>query len=269
MKTAPLFTAVLAYSGAINASPTRFEKRSFTVNVWSGRPLNQGYDGPSALRKAMLKYGMPMPDALQKRQMPNSTAPAAQGDVTATDVALTEMNDLEYLSPVQVGDTMMRLDFDTGSSDLWVFSNQLPSSQLAGHAVYNTGNNGTGKEMQGSTWKISYGDGSGADGLVYADKVVVGGATATAQAIEAATSISTEFMTENADGLMGLGFGTFNTIRPQSQPTFFENIKSSLQQPVFTVSLKKNASGTYDFGFIDPNKYTVSINPIVAEGIQN
>jgi aspergillopepsin I len=214
----------------------------------------------------MLKYGMLMPDALQKRQMPNGTAPAAQGDVTATDIAVTEMNDLEYLSPVQVGDTMMSLDFDTGSSDLWVFSNQLPSTQLAGHAVYNTGNNGTGKEMPGSTWKISYGDGSGAEGLVYADKVVIGGATATAQAIEAATSISTEFMTENADGLMGLGFGTFNTIRPQPQPTFFESIKNSLQQPVFAVSLKKNASGTYDFGFIDPNKYTVSINPIIAGG---
>jgi aspergillopepsin I len=31
--------------------------------------------------------------------------------------------------------------------------------------------------LSGSTWKISYGDGSGASGIVFADKVVVGPVT--------------------------------------------------------------------------------------------
>jgi aspergillopepsin I len=94
---------------------------------------------------------------------------------------------------------------------------------------------------------------------VYADKVEIGPVTATSQAIEAATSVSTQFVRENHDGLLGLGFGHTNTIKPVKQPTFFENIKSTLKEPVFSVALKKNATGTYDFGFIDEKKYIVSV----------
>jgi|SRR5215469_5676013 len=260
MKSNYFLAAILTLLGSGIAFPFSFEKRTFSINVRSGKPLNQGYDGPSALRKAMAKYGMPIPDAIQKRHTHSSSAsPPAQPSVTASVIAVTAMNDVEYLSPVRVGRTTMRLDFDTGSSDLWVFSNQLPPNQTQGHATYDISSSSTGKMMQGFTWNISYGDKSGAQGLVYADKVVIGGATATSQAVEAATSISSEFISEDSDGLLGLGFGSFDNIKPQKQPTFFENIMASLEQPLFTVSLKKNASGTYDFGFIDPNKYVVGL----------
>lgn len=119
--------------------------------------------------------------------------------------------------------------------------------------------------MDGLSWKIAYGDGSGASGVVYADKVKVGGVTATRQAVEAATSISAQFIEENSDGLLGLGFGNTNTIKPTKQPTFFENIKPSLKEPLFTVTLKKNATGVYDFGYIDPQKYIVCSNPLLKQ----
>lgn len=109
--------------------------------------------------------------------------------------------------------------------------------------------------MDGLSWKIAYGDGSGASGVVFADRVKVGGVTATRQAVEAATSVSAQFIEEHSDGLLGLGFGNTNTIKPTKQPTFFENIKPSLKEPLFTVTLKKNATGVYDFGYIDPEKY--------------
>lgn len=112
--------------------------------------------------------------------------------------------------------------------------------------------------MDGLSWKIAYGDGSGASGVVFADRVKVGGVTATRQAVEAATSISAQFIEEHSDGLLGLGFGNTNTIKPTKQPTFFENIKPSLKEPLFTVTLKKNATGIYDFGYIDPQKYIVN-----------
>jgi len=51
----------------------------------------------------------------------------------------------------------------------------------------------SGQIESGSTWNISYGDGSGAAGDVYADTVVLGGVTATSQAVEAATSVSAQF----------------------------------------------------------------------------
>lgn len=137
----------------------------------------------------------------------------------------------------------------------WVFSENLPQQQRRGHQFYSQANNTAGKPLDGLSWKIAYGDGSGASGVVFADRVKVGGVTATRQAVEAATSISAQFIDEHSDGLLGLGFGNTNTIKPTKQPTFFENIRPSLKEPLFTVTLKKNATGVYDFGYIDPQKY--------------
>lgn len=129
----------------------------------------------------------------------------------------------------------------------WVFSTLMPSSEQSGHAVYNPST--SGKKLNGYTWNITYGDGSGASGTVYADKVVVGGVTATTQAVEAATSVSSQFTqdTDN-DGLLGLAFSSINTVQPQQQNTFFDTVKSSLAKQLFTADLKKGQAGSYDFG---------------------
>jgi aspergillopepsin I len=91
--------------------------------------------------------------------------------VTGTVAASPDQYDAEYLCPVTIGSTTLNLDFDTGSADLWVFSDKLPSSERGQHSIYKTGG---GKLQSGSSWDISYGDGSGASGVVYADKVVIG-----------------------------------------------------------------------------------------------
>jgi aspergillopepsin I len=127
----------------------------------------------------------------------------------------------------------MHLDFDTGSADLWVFSNQLSSASSNGHTTYSPSSS---KLKSGYTWNIGYGDGSGASGNVYADTVVVGPVTATSQAVEAATSVSSQFISDT------------------------DNDKSSLKSHLFTVDLKKGAPGSYDFGFIDSTKYKGSIS---------
>jgi aspergillopepsin I len=131
--------------------------------------------------------------------------------------------------------------------DRWVFSTLQSSSDQSGHDIYDPST--SGKKLSGETWSISYGDGSGASGVVYADKVVVGGVTATSQAVEAATSVSAEFQqdTDN-DGLLGLAFSTINTVRPDQQTTFFDTVKPTLAKKLFTVDLKAGKAGTYDFG---------------------
>lgn len=90
--------------------------------------------------------------------------------------------------------------------------------------------------------------------------MVVGGVTATSQAVEAATSVSSSFLSDvDDDGLLGLAFSSINTVSPTSQLTFFDNVKANLASPLFAVTLKKGAAGTYDFGYIDSSKYTGSI----------
>lgn len=152
------------------------------------------------------------------------------------------------------------LDFDTGSSDLWVFSTELPASESSGHTLYNSAKSSTAKQLTGDTWSIQYGDGSGAAGNVFSDKVVIGGVTATSQAVEAATSVSSTFTSDTQnDGLVGLAFDSINTVTPTKQKTFFTNVKSSLASPVFAAYLRHQAAGVYDFGFIDSSKYSGSI----------
>ena len=73
--------------------------------------------------------------------------------------------------------------------------------------------------------------------------------TATSQAVEAATSISSEFVSDtDNDGLVGLAFSTLNTVTPNQKTTFFDTVKSSLASKLFAADLKYKAAGSYDFG---------------------
>lgn len=88
----------------------------------------------------------------------------------------------------------------------------------------------------------------------------VGGVTVTSQAVEVATSVSSQFVSDNYNsGLIGMSYGKGNTVSPRQQKTFFENVASSLTLPVFTADLNHNAAGSYDFGIIDSSKYTGDI----------
>lgn len=181
----------------------------------------------------------------------NSTA--GVGLVTATP----EAGDVEYLSPVQIGGQTLNLDFDSGSSDLWVFNSQLSAAATKGHTVFDATKSSSFKMINGASFSISYGDGSGAAGNVGTDTVVIGGATVTKQAIELATAVSQSFVQDTANnGLLGLAFSQLNTVKPQQQKTFFDNVMPSLSEPVFTADLRKDAVGAYEFGRIDTAKFT-------------
>jgi hypothetical protein len=189
---------------------------------------------------------------------PNAVRKAAAAPATMATVASSpEAGDVSYLCPVTVGGKTLNLNFDTGSADLWVYSNLQPSSQRSGHAYYASNN---ANLMAGYSWDIMYGDGSGASGKVFADKVAVGSVTATSQAVEAATSVSASMISDvESDGILGLAFSNVNTVSPTQQKNFFDTVKSQLAKPVFTADLKKGAPGSYDFGYIDTAKYTGSI----------
>ncbi|KAJ5538486.1 Penicillopepsin-1 [Penicillium frequentans] len=210
------------------------------------RPATKTTNFASQYARALTKFGATVPSNVQA---------AAVASGVATNTPSTD--DEEYLTPVNVGGTTLQLDFDTGSSDLWVFSSELPSSERSGHSYYTPGSGAT--QMSGYTWDISYGDGSSASGNVYKDKVIVGGITVSSQAVEAAKKISSEFVQDTNDGLLGLGFDSINTVSPKAQKTWFSNAQSQLAEPLFGVALKHGEPGVFDFGFTDSSKYTGSL----------
>lgn len=218
-------------------------------------------DGPAELRKVYARMGWKMrdkPTSIIKTPFDAHVhAVAAEGDSGIGRVYATpEAFQSEYLCPVTVGGQEFMLNFDTGSSDLWMFSTSLNETVIGQHAAFDARKSRTFERAPGLRWSINYADGSGASGSVGYDTVQVGGVTQTRQAVELATEVSRDFASDpNSDGLLGLGFDNINQVRPQRQQSFFQHIKHSLNKRVFSVNLKEDGSGFYEFGRITPGAY--------------
>lgn len=267
--------ATLVAGGFSTVIPPRVSAPAASGNFSVSQVRNSHHvakHGPIALARAYRKYGVAVPADLAA--VISSISKRTTGSATTTP----EQYDVEYLTPVSIGTPaqVLNLDFDTGSSDLWVFSSETPKTSVQGQSVYTPSKSTTSKKLSGATWSISYGDGSSSSGDVYTDVVTVGGLTVKSQAVESAQKVSSSFSSDtNNDGLLGLAFSSLNTVSPTAQKTFFDNAKSALDAPVFTADLKHNTrkfltmffcfepvfltrclAGKYNFGYIDTKAYT-------------
>ncbi|KAG0201985.1 hypothetical protein BGX28_005338 [Mortierella sp. GBA30] len=206
---------------------------------------------------------------LNKRYPDLKILAASSGSVPLVDVP----TDLEYYGTVSVGTPAQKfkLDFDTGSSDIWFPSSSCTTTACKAHARFSSSASST-YQKDGRSWSISYGDGSSASGILGSDIVNVGGISVR-QTIGLATKESSQFGSSPEDGLFGLGFNTIESV--SGVKTFLDNAIAAgvLAQPVVSVflpSVRRNGGvgGEYLFGGIDSTKYTGSLTyvPVTQKG---
>ncbi|KAM0334496.1 hypothetical protein ACHAQA_001525 [Verticillium albo-atrum] len=233
---------------------------------------NTDYAGQTALDEllwAYIKYNAQLPPKVReavvigKHVNMRFKGLAQRDDKTATFgtvQAFPPRNvDIQYVVPVQIGSPPQTvfLNLDTGSGDLWTFSSDTPSWQRGDHRIYSPELSNTSTLQDGLSWRITYGDGSGASGLVYNDRVALGATSFAAQSVETASQVSSSFTRDSfASGILGLGFGRGNTVKPAAVKTYFENVMPSLASPVFTSNLQAGGPGNYNFGFVSRREYS-------------
>ncbi|KAG0200912.1 hypothetical protein BGX28_006159 [Mortierella sp. GBA30] len=194
---------------------------------------------------------------------------AGSGRVPLTNVHA----DVEYYGSVSVGSPaqVIKLDFDTGSSDIWFPSSACNTAACKKHTRFNAAKSSTFKK-DGRPWKIAYGDHSTASGILGSDVVSIGGISVR-QTIGLATAESAQFASSPEDGLFGLGFNTIESV--PGVKTFLDNAiaAKAIAQPVVSVflpSVRRNGGvgGEYLFGGIDATKFTGSLTyvPVTKKG---
>ncbi|KAJ7090865.1 acid protease, partial [Mycena belliarum] len=227
----------------------------------------------SAYARAANRYGFQTtkfaPFKKHENMVFHVNAKGESGDVPAASV---QNGAAEYIVQVKIGTpgVTLNLDFDTGSSDLWVWSSELTRVSTRGHNIYNPSKSKTASKQSRSTWNISYGDGSSASGNVYLDTVTIGGVAVPKQAVELAQKMSAQFASgEGSDGLLGLAWPAINTVSPKPVKTPVQNMidQKLIAKPLFTVKLDRgDNAGFYSFGEIDTS---VTPNPITYTPVDN
>ncbi|KOS22250.1 Podosporapepsin [Escovopsis weberi] len=184
-------------------------------------------------------------------------APIGQGRVNVDPLG----NDDIYIADIFVGTPpqKLRVALDTGSADLWIQSSDTEYSvnTKGPHAPqYRPNASETAHLIDGATWSVHYLDGTTAKGIVYRDTVVLGGLKVEKAVVESALTVAPRFEEEVAlSGLVGLAKTLGSNIEPE-QPSFLSMLKKRLERPVFTVDYRKNATGRFDFGYINESLAT-------------
>jgi len=192
---------------------------------------------------------------------------------SGSESIINYQGDSEYYGTVSVGTPAQnfKLDFDTGSSDIWFPSSTCNTAACKKHTRFNSAKSSTYKK-DGRKWSVGYGDGSTSSGILGSDIVSVAGISVR-QTIGLSTSESSSFGSGPEDGLFGLAFNQIESVKGVT--TFMDNAIAAgvLAQPVVSVflpSVRRNGGvgGQYLFGAIDSSKYTGSLTyiPVDTEG---
>nr|QCC30103.1 secreted aspartic protease [Rhodotorula taiwanensis] len=190
---------------------------------------------------------------------------------TGSESLSSYQNDNLWAGRISIGTPAQSflMDFDTGSSDLWVPSSQCTTSACSGKNKYSASSSSTSQAQSGNQLNVQYGDGSTASGPVYSDSVTVGGLTATGQTFGTATTLTGNFGSSPSDGLVGMAYPALSQL---GVSPFFNTLWSEghVARDVFSFRLAAGNSAPSELylGGLNSNKYvagTTGYTPVISQ----
>lgn len=182
-------------------------------------------------------------------------------------VPVSNFLNAQYFSEIAIGTPAQtfKVVLDTGSSNLWVPSQECGSIACYLHTTYDSSSSSTYKK-NGSEFEIKYGSGS-LSGFVSQDTVQIGDIKIKHQDFAEATSEpGLAFAFGRFDGIMGLGYDTISVNK--IVPPFYNMLDQGLlDEPVFAFYLGDTNNGDGDeseavFGGVDKDHYTGKMTKI-------
>ncbi|KAH6896837.1 aspartic peptidase domain-containing protein [Thelonectria olida] len=179
-------------------------------------------------------------------------------------VPVSNFMNAQYFSEITVGTPpqSFKVVLDTGSSNLWVPSQQCGSIACYLHSKYDSSASSTYKS-NGSEFEIRYGSGS-LSGFVSNDVVTIGDLKIEKQDFaEATEEPGLAFAFGRFDGILGLGYDTISV--NHIVPPFYQMINQKLlDEPVFAFYLGGSEEDESEavFGGVDKDHYTGEIEYI-------
>jgi len=174
-------------------------------------------------------------------------------------VPVSNFLNAQYFSEITIGTPpqTFKVVLDTGSSNLWVPSQECGSIACYLHTKYDSSASSSYKK-NGTTFEIHYGSGS-LTGFVSQDTMTIGDLTVKNQDFaEATEEPGLAFAFGRFDGILGLGFDTISVNR--MVPPFYNMVEQGLlDEPVFAFYLGDTKDGDNSeaiFGGIDKDHYT-------------
>ncbi|XP_016995468.2 lysosomal aspartic protease [Drosophila takahashii] len=173
---------------------------------------------------------------------------------------LSNFDNFQYYGNISIGTPpqYFLVQFDTGSSNLWVPSSSCLSEACQDHQTY-YGSESSTHVANGTAFSITYGTGS-VTGYLSMDYVGFAGLIAKNQTFgEVTTEVGTNFVDAYFDGILGMGFPSLAV--DGVTPTFQNMVNQGVvQSPVFSFFLRDNGSvvnygGELILGGSDPSLY--------------
>ncbi|XP_050692202.1 lysosomal aspartic protease-like [Eriocheir sinensis] len=215
----------------------------------------------ASLHRVPLQRTAKGPRTLQELRQAHAFVNNRYGNTREEVVDLDNYLDAQYYGPIYIGTPgqFFKVIFDTGSSNLWIPSEQCAVLNLACqlHNRYDSSLSSSYKP-NGTDFDIQYGSGA-MRGFLSSDNVQLGSLVAIDQTFaEATEEPGLAFVAGKFDGILGMGF---TEISVMGIPTVFDTLvaQGSVEEPIFSFYLNHDVDGSLGgelvLGGSDPNHY--------------